>query len=85
MYYDRVDISEGMTTGKSSNRKECIIFQYWFFNHRLRFQDICNSWYDLTILCFNTTDIGIISVKGVDYRCIILNKSKAIHLLEKLC
>ena len=36
------------------------------------------------MLCFNTSDITIITVKGIDYRCIIhdISKSDAIHFLE---
>ena len=43
-----------------------------------------NGCHDLTILCPNLSDIAVISVKNVDYRCIIHNisKSEAINLLE---
>ena len=38
------------------------------------------------MLCLNMTDITIITLKGVDYHCIIheiiIIKSEAIHLLE---
>ena len=36
------------------------------------------------MLCLNISDIAIITVKNVDYRCIIYNisKSEAINLLE---
>ena len=35
-------------------------------------------------LCLNISDIAIITVKGIYYRCIIhdISKSDAIHLLE---
>ena len=54
-------------------------------NYGLKFQDaVCNGCHDLTILCLNLGDIAVISVKNVDYRCIIHNisKSEAINLLE---
>ena len=60
-----------------------MICQYFFFNHGLRFQNyICNSGHDLTVLSVNISDIAIITVKTVDYRCIIHNisKSEAINL-----
>ena len=43
-----------------------------------------NGCHDLTILCPNLSDIAVISVKNVDYHCIIHNisKSEAINLLE---
>ena len=57
-----------------------LIFESWF-----KFQiSVCNDCHDLIILCLNIRDIGIISVKGVDYRCVIhdISKPEAIHLLE---
>ena len=55
------------------------------FNHELKFQDsVSNGCYDLTMLCLNISHIAFITVKGVDYRCIIhdISKSEAIHLSE---
>ena len=63
-----------------------MICHYWFFNHGLKFQDsACNVCHDLTMLSVNISDIAIITVKNVDYYCIIFNiiKSKAINLLGK--
>ena len=36
------------------------------------------------MMCLNISDIAVITVKNVDYRCIMynINKSEAIHLLE---
>ena len=33
-------------------------------------------------ICLDISDIAIITVKNVDYSCIMYNKSEAIHLLE---
>ena len=63
-----------------------MICHYWFFNHGLKFQDsVCNVCHDLTMLSVNISDIAIITVKNLDYYCIIFNiiKSKAINLLGK--
>ena len=63
-----------------------MICHYLFFNHGLKFQDsVCNVCHDLTMLSVNISDIAIITVKNVDYYCIIFNiiKSKAINLLGK--
>ena len=45
---------------------------------------VCYVCHDLTMLCFNLSDIPIITVKGIDYCCIIhdINKSDTINLLE---
>ena len=55
------------------------------FNHGFKFQhSICNDCHDLTMLSVNISDIAIITVNGVDYRCIIhdISRSEATHLLE---
>ena len=31
LYYDRIDISEGIGINKTSTSKECDISYYWFF------------------------------------------------------
>ena len=84
LYYDRIDISEGINIDKSNNSKK-LLNHCWFFNHGFKFQDsVCNGYHDLLILCLDRTDISIITVKCVDYRCIIhdIIKLKAIYLLE---
>ena len=63
-----------------------MICHYWFLNHGFKFQDsVCNGWHDLTMLSVNISDVAIITVKNVDYYCIIHNisKSEAINILEK--
>ena len=84
LYYDRIDISNGIDLTKSNNSKEYMICYYWFFNHGFEFQDsVCNGCHDLTILSVNIRDIAIITVKNVDYCCIGHNsKSEAINLLK---
>ena len=55
------------------------------FNHRLGIQNsISNGCLNITMLCLNLSDIAIITVKDVDYRCIIhdISKSEAINLLN---
>ena len=32
LYYDRIDISEGIDLTKSNRSKKCMICHYWFFN-----------------------------------------------------
>ena len=85
LYYDRIDIREGIDPAKSNKSRECMICYYSFFNHGFKFQDyVCNGCHGLTTLSVNISDIAIIIVKSVDYRCIITNvsKSEAINLLK---
>ena len=56
-----------------------------FFNHGFKFQDsVCNGCHDLRMLSLTISDIAMITVKDVDYCCIIHNISisEAINLLE---
>ena len=83
LHHNRIDITKGIDTAKSNNSKECMACHYWFFNHGFKFQDsIYNGCHDLAILCFNISDIAIITVKEVYCCCIIhdIIKSEAIHL-----
>ena len=78
LHYDRIDTSDGIDLAKSNNSKECMICHYWFFNHGFKFQDsVCNSCHDLKMLSVNVSNITIIIVKNVDYRCIIHNNNKS--------
>ena len=68
----RIGLSKGIDPARINNRKECIVYHHWFFNHGLEFQDsVCNGCHDLMMLHLNISDIVIITVKGFDYRCII--------------
>ena len=83
LYYDRIGLGEEIDLTKSKNSKELIVCHYCYFNHELKFQNtICNGCHDLTMFCLNFSDIAIMTVEGVDCRCIIhdINKSDAIHL-----
>ena len=85
LYYDRIDLSVGIDVAKSNNSKEYTVWHYCFFNHGFKFKNsVCNGCHDLTMLCLNISDVAIITVKGNDNGCIILNisKSEAIRLLK---
>ena len=74
---DRIDISKIIDLTKINKSKE------WFFNHGFTEKDsVCNGSHDLTMLCLNVSDIAIITVKNVDYCCIIhcISRSEGITL-----
>ena len=74
LHYDRTDISERIDLAKSNRSKGYMICHYWFFNHGFKFQNsVCNGCHDLTMLRLNISDTTIITVKIVDYHCIIHN------------
>ena len=85
LYYDRIDISEGIDPTKSNKSREWMICRYWFFNHGYKCQySVGNGCHDLSMPCLNVSNFGIITVKNIDYCCIMYNisKSEAINLLE---
>ena len=85
MYYDGINIRDRNDLAKSFSSKEYMICHYRFFNHGVKFQDhVWNSYHDLSMLCIDISDIALMTVKNVDYRCIIHNisKSEAINLFE---
>ena len=73
LYYDRIDVSEGIDVNKTSASKECDICHYWYFlNYSFKFQpNVCNRCHDLLMMSINLRKIAILSIEGSDYRCII--------------
>ena len=86
LYYDRIDVSEGIDVNKTSASKECDICHYWYFlNYSFKFQpNVCNRYHDLLMMSINLSNIAILNIKGSHYRCIIrlISKNKAINLMQ---
>ena len=51
LYYNRIGISQGIDTDKTSRSKDCDICQYWYFlNKGVKLQSyVCNRCHDLLI------------------------------------
>ena len=65
LYYDRIDVSEGINVNKTSKSKECNICHFWrhFLNKGFKFQpNVCNRCHDLLIMSMNLSNIAIITV-----------------------
>ena len=86
IYFDRIDVSEGIYINKTSASKTCDICHYWYFlNYSFKFQpNVCNRCHDLLMMSVNLSDIAILNIKGSDYRCIIslISKNEAINLMQ---
>ena len=85
LYYNRIDVSEGIDVNKTSLPKECVVCHYWYFlNKGFKFQSyVCNVCHDLLIMSVNLSDIAILKIEFIDYCCIIsgISKSEAINLM----
>ena len=86
LYFDRIDVSEGIDVNKTSASKECDICHYWYFlNYSFKFQpNVCNRCHDLLMMSINPSDNAILNIKDSDYYCIIslISKNEAINLMQ---
>ena len=86
LYFDRIDVSEGIDVNKASASKECDICHYWYFlNYSFKFQpNVCNRCHDLLMMSMNFSNIVILNIKGSNYRCIIslISKNETIKPLH---
>ena len=74
LYFDKVDISEGIGVYKISVSKECDIRYYlYFLNHSSKFQpNVCNRCHDLDVMMsMDLSNIAILKAKSCVYRCVI--------------
>ena len=69
LYFDRIDVSEGIDVNKTSASKECDICHYWYFlNYSFKFQpNVCNRCHDLSMMSMNFSNIVILNIKCSDY------------------
>ena len=86
LYYDRIDVSEGIDVNKTNKSKEYDISHYWYsLNKGFKFQTyFCNRSQDLLIIYINLSDIAILNIKGPEYCCIItgISKNQATNLMQ---
>ena len=89
LYFDRIDVSDGIDVNKISASKKCDICHYWYFlnflNHSFKFQpNVRNRCHDLLVMSMNLSDIATLKIKGSDYRCTIslISKNEATNLMQ---
>ena len=68
LYFDRIDVSEGIDVNKTSASRGCDICHYWYFlNFSFMFQpNVCKRCHDLLMMSMNLSDIAILKIKGSD-------------------
>ena len=83
--YERIDISEGIDTNKTSASKECNICQYWYFlDKNFNYEKyLCNGCHDLMQKAMSFKNVAIVFIKGNDYRIHFwyMSKNDAIALM----
>ena len=55
IYYDRIDVSEGIDVNKTSASKEYDVSSYWYFlTYSFKFEpNVCNRCHDLLMMSVN--------------------------------
>ena len=78
LWYQKIDISEGIDINKTNSSKECELCHYWFFKDiGFKFEDhVCNKCHDLLTIAYSLKVIAILNAKGNAYRCILIGISK---------
>ena len=83
---EKISISEGIDTKKTSASKECMLCHYWDFKDvGLKFEPhVCNKCHDLLMTDYELKNIAILNVKGVDFRCILwgISRDEAVNRLN---
>ena len=73
LYYDRINVSEGIDVNKPNKSKECNICHYWYFLKGINFQPYACNRHDLLMMSMNLSDICIFSIRGAENRSFKLN------------
>ena len=78
LQYEKIDVSEGIDTNKTSASKECMLCHYWYFKDvRFKFEPhVCNKCHNVLMITYELKSFAILNVKGVDFRCILWNISR---------
>ena len=78
MQYEKIDVSEGIDTNKTSASKERMLCHCWCFKHvGFKFEPhVCNKNHDVLMTAYELKNITILNVKGVDFRCILWGISR---------
>ena len=88
MYYEKIDISEGINVNKTSELKECDICHCWYFLDKgSKSQlDVRNGCHDVLMMSINLSDIAIIKVYTADFSYAIsgISKIEAINLMQNI-
>ena len=82
LQYERIYISKDIDFDKSNKSVECMICHYWYFKDiGFKYQPyVCNRCHDFSMIVQKLDDFVILRVKGVDYRCCVVNMSKKVPI-----
>ena len=69
----KIDVSEAINVNKTNASKERLLCHYWYFKDvGFKFEKhVCNKCHDVLMTVYELKNIAILSVRGVDFRCIL--------------
>ena len=78
LQYEKIDISQGIDTNKTSLSKECMLCHYWYFKDvGFKFElHVSKRCHNLLMAAHELENMVILNVKGVDFRCILWSISR---------
>ena len=83
---DKINILEGIDINRTSASKECKFCHYQHFKDAGYKSEpyVCDKCHDVLLTAYQLKNITILSVKGVDYRCILwgFSKNEAVNILN---
>ena len=86
LQYEKIDVSEGIDTNKTSASKECIICHYWYFKDVVfKFEPhVSNKCHDVMMTAYELKNIAILNVKGVNFSYILwgISRDEAVNRLN---
>ena len=86
LQYEKISISEGIDTNKTSASKEYMLCHHWCFKDvEFRFEPhVCNNYHDILMTAYELKNIATLNVKGVDFRCILqgISRDEAVNRLN---
>ena len=86
LQYEKIDVSEGIDTNKTSASKECMICHYWYFKDvEFKFEPhVSNKCHDVMMTAYELKNIAILNVKGVDFSYVLwgISRDEAVNSLN---
>ena len=88
LYFDRINVSEGIDVNKTSESKTCDICHYWYFlDKAFKFQqDVRNGCHDILMISMKLSNIAIVNTPAAACCHIIsgISKNEAINFIQSL-
>ena len=84
LYYDWIDVSEGIDVNKRSALKERDVSRYWYFlNYNFKIQpNVYYRCYDLLMMSVKLSDIAVLNIKVKGSIISLINKTEPLNLLQ---